>query len=91
MDRERELLVLPRFKVLGFLAQVEESDYASIADFTGLSVPDISRAVGFLDDRALVDVRKDRNGRYARTQVRATDDGVREFRALLATLRRYGL
>jgi len=88
---ERELLVLPRFKVLGFLCQVDESDYRSLEKFTGLTTPDISKAVGFLDDRGLVEVRKERSGRYSQTIVRATGDGVKAFRSLLDGLRKYGL
>ncbi len=88
---ERELLVLPRFKVLGFLCQVDESDYPSLKEFTGLSTPDISKAIGFLEDRGLAQVRKEKNGRYAQTVVRATERGVRTFRSLLDGLRKYGL
>lgn len=88
---ERELLVLPRFKVLGFLYQVDESDYRSLEEFTGLSIPDISKAVGFLDDRSLVQARMERIGRYAHTVVRATPLGVRTFRNLLDGLRKYGI
>lgn len=88
---ERELLVVPRFKVLGFLCQVEEADYPALVEFTELSIPDISRSVGFLADRGLVQVRKERTGRVAHTIIRATPDGIREFRALLEGLRKYGL
>jgi len=88
---ERELLVLPRFKVLGFLCQVDESDYPSLKEFTGLNTPDISKAIGFLEDRGLVQVRKEKSGRYSQTIVRATEQGVRVFRSLLDGLRKYGL
>ncbi|MEI2268828.1 hypothetical protein OHB93_05880 [Microbacterium sp. No. 7] len=54
-------------------------------------MPDISKAVGFLDDRSLVQVRKERIGRYAHTVVRATPLGVRTFRNLLDGLRKYGI
>ncbi|UNX53751.1 transcriptional regulator [Georgenia sp. TF02-10] len=80
----------PRFKVLGFLYQVEESDYPSIQQYTDLTVPEISRTVGNLDDAGWVRVRKERNGRYSQTVVQATDEGRKVFRELLDELRRYG-
>ncbi|MBF4548692.1 MULTISPECIES: transcriptional regulator [unclassified Pseudoclavibacter] len=87
----RALFSPPRFKVLGFLVQVEESDYASIGEFTGLGVPEISRTVKFLDEAGLVQVRKGQKGRYPQTLVRATPSGRERFRELLADLQRYGL
>lgn len=71
--------------------QVEESDYPSIQKFTDLSLPDVSRAVGFLDEHNLVQVRKERLGRYPVTVVRASDAGRAEFRLLLKALRKYGV
>ncbi|MGO3884701.1 MAG: transcriptional regulator [Mycetocola sp.] len=90
-DLERALFVRPRFKTLGFLVQVEESDYPSIQDYTGLSLPDLSKAVSFLNENGLVHVRKEREGRYQVTIVRASDDGVRAFRRMLKELKRYGV
>ncbi|PPF34961.1 hypothetical protein C5E05_14045 [Pseudoclavibacter sp. AY1H1] len=87
----RALFSPPRFKVLGFLVQVEESDYASIGEFTDLGVPEISRTVKFLDEAGLVQVRKGQKGRYPQTLVRATPSGRERFRELLADLQRYGL
>lgn len=81
----------PRFKVLGFLYQVEESDYRTIQEFTGLSIPDISRAVGYLDEHNLILVRKERNGRYPQTVVAASDQGRKQFSALLRELKKYGV
>lgn len=90
MDLQRALFSPPRFKTLGFLTQVEESDYPSIQEFTGLSLPDVSRAIGFLDEHNLVHVRKERNGRYPLTVVSASDTGRAEFRMLLKELKKYG-
>ncbi|NKG20969.1 transcriptional regulator [Paeniglutamicibacter terrestris] len=90
MDLQRALFSPPRFKTLGFLVQVEESDYPSIQKFTGLSLPDVSRAVGFLDENNLVQVRKERTGRYSVTVVRASEEGRAEFHRLLKSLRKYG-
>lgn len=90
VDLQRALFSPPRFKTLGFLAQVEESDYASIQEFTGLSLPDVSRAVGFLDEHNLVHVSKERNGRYPITVVSASEAGRAEFRLLLKELKKYG-
>lgn len=87
---DRALFSPARFKVLGFLCQVEESDYPSIEKFTSLKTHDISRAVAFLDDEQLVNVRKERNGRYAQTVVQATAMGRRRFGALLEELKKYG-
>lgn len=88
---DRSLFTPPRFKVLGFLVQVEESDYPSIQEFTGLSTPDISRAVSYLDDARLVRVRKELKGRYPYTVVQATDVGRRRFKALISSLKKYGV
>lgn len=88
---DRSLFTPPRFKVLGFLVQVEESDYSSIQEFTGLSTPDISRAVSYLDDAKLVRVHKELKGRYPHTVVQATDEGRRRFKAMLSSLKKYGL
>lgn len=90
MDLQRALFSPPRFKTLGFLAQVEESDYRSIQEFTGLSLPDVSRAVGFLDQHRLVHVRKERIGRYPLTVVCASSAGRTEFSMLLKELKKYG-
>lgn len=90
MDLQRALFSPPRFKTLGFLTQVEESDYPSIQEFTGLSLPDVSRAVGFLDEQKLVHVSKGRNGRYPVTVVSASAAGRSEFHRLLKELRKYG-
>lgn len=90
MELQRALFSPPRFKTLGFLVQVEESDYPSIQEFTGLSISDISRAVGFLDEHDLVHVSKERNGRYPVTVVSASEAGRAEFRLLLKDLKKYG-
>lgn len=90
MDLQRALFSPPRFKTLGFLAQVEESDYPSIQKFTGLSLPEVSRAIGFLDEHELVHVSKERNGRYPVTVVSASKLGLSEFHKLLKELRKYG-
>ncbi|MHC6176407.1 transcriptional regulator [Glutamicibacter sp. X7] len=90
VDLQRALFSPPRFKTLGFLTQVEMSDYPSIQEFTGLSLPEVSRAVGFLDEHGLVHVRKIRNGRYAQTEVAASEKGLTEFRKLLKEIKKYG-
>ncbi|MGP9526861.1 transcriptional regulator [Glutamicibacter sp. AOP5-A2-18] len=90
MDLQRALFSPPRFKTMGFLIQVEKSDYPSIQEFTGLSLPDVSRAVGFLDEHDLVHVSKERNGRYPVTVVSASEAGRAEFRLLLKELKKYG-
>lgn len=90
VDLQRALFSPPRFKTLGFLVQVEGSDHPSIQEFTGLSLPDVSRAVGFLDENNLVQVRKERTGWYSVTVVRASEEGRAEFHRLLKSLRKYG-
>ncbi|MHA7158656.1 transcriptional regulator [Glutamicibacter endophyticus] len=90
MDLQRALFSPPRFKTLGFLTQVEKSNYPSIQEFTGLSLPDVSRAVGFLDEHGLVHVSKGRVGRYAQTEVSVSEKGIAEFRKLLKEIRKYG-
>ncbi|MDJ0336624.1 transcriptional regulator [Cryobacterium sp. PH31-O1] len=84
------LYPLQRFKVLGFLCQVESSNYGSIGEFTGLSVSDISKTIRTLEDHGYVMVRKTRRGRYPETLVRATELGQSEMKKLLRGLKKYG-
>ncbi|MGP5220771.1 transcriptional regulator [Arthrobacter rhombi] len=83
------LYPIQRFKVMGYLCQVEKSNYGSIAAFTGLSLPEISRTVKTLEEHGYVKVWKDRNGRYPETVVRATETGQDSMRTMLNSLRRY--
>jgi DNA-binding MarR family transcriptional regulator len=83
------LYPLQRFKVMGYLCQVEKSNYSSIKDFTGLSVPEISRTVKVLEEHEYVMVWKQRSGRYPETIVKATEAGRQAMRTLVENLRRY--
>jgi DNA-binding MarR family transcriptional regulator len=74
---------------MGFLCQVEKSNYKSIGEFTGLSMPDISRTVGTLEKHGYVKVWKERNERYPETIVISTELGRSEMAALVKELRKY--
>lgn len=80
---------LQRFKIMGYLCQVENANYGAIREFTGLSDPEISRTVKALQEKEYVYVHKDRSGKYAETVVRATSQGRKEFLLLVSTLRKY--
>lgn len=93
MTTESDLKALfspPRFKVLGFLSQVEVTDYPTIEEFTGLSVPEISRVVGYLQEHGLAHATKEAKGRYTVTMVAASDLGRKRFRELWRELKKYG-
>lgn len=83
------LYPVQRFKVMGFLCQVEKSNYASIGEFTGLAVPDISKTVRTLEEHGYVVVFKTRRERYSETIVRSTELGRTDMAALVQELKKY--
>lgn len=83
------LYPLQRFKVMGFLCQVEKSNYASIGEFTSLSITDISKTIRVLRENEYVLVGKERRERYSETIVRSTDLGRREMAQLIRALKKY--
>lgn len=89
MEINKVLYPLQRFKLMGYLCQVERSNYRSITEFTQLAAPEISRTVATLEQHGYVQVWKDRNGRYPETVVAATDLGRREMKTLVRALARY--
>ena len=60
----KDLYPIQRFKIMGYLNQVERSNYSSISDFTGLSYSEISRTVKFLEENEYLNTRKVKLGRY---------------------------
>jgi len=85
------LYPVQRFKVMGFLCQVEKSNYESIAEFTNLSAPDISKTVRALEDNGYVKVWKIRRDRYPETIVRSTELGRSEMFNLIQVLKKYSV
>lgn len=83
------LYPLQRFKVMGFLCQVEKSNYASIGEFTSLSITDISKTIRALRENGYVKVGKERRERYSETIVRSTELGRREMAQLIRALKKY--
>lgn len=83
------LYPLQRFKVMGFLCQVEKSNYASIGEFTGLGITDISKTIRTLEDHGYVQVWKTRRDRYSETIVRSTPSGQADMAALIQALKKY--
>lgn len=79
---------LQRFKVMGFLGQVEESNYVSIGEFTSLSITDISKTIRALRENEYVKVGKERRERYSETIVRNTELGRREMAQLIRALKK---
>ena len=82
------LYPIQRFRIAGYLSQVERADYKSIAEFTGLSYPEISKNVKVLEEWEYVNVQKIRSGRYAQTVVELSAKGRSELKKLVQTLRR---
>lgn len=89
VEINKVLYPLQRFKLMGYLCQVERSNYRSITEFTQMAAPEISRTVATLEQHGYVQVWKDRNGRYPETIVAATELGRREMKALVRALARY--
>lgn len=82
-------LVAPkRFVTLSFLSQVEQADYQTLRESTGMSMTDLSKILRDLEERGLVELSKERRSRYGTTLVRLSPEGRRTYRGLLATLNR---
>lgn len=88
-DINKELYPIQRFKIMGYLKQVERANYSSISDFTELSYPEISKTVKFLEERGYVNARKIRSGRYPETVVEISREGSQQFADLLRALRKF--
>ncbi|NLS11081.1 transcriptional regulator [Nesterenkonia sp. MY13] len=87
-ELDPHLLAPKRFVTLAYLNQVEQADYPALQEATGMSTPDLSKIIRDLEERELVQVRKERKDRYGYTLVRLSDNGRRRFRSLLTTLNR---
>lgn len=85
----KDLYPIQRFKLVGYLKQVERANYSSISDFTGLTYSEISRTVKFLEERGYLNARKIRSGRYPETIVELSPKGSSEFSILVQALRRF--
>ncbi len=85
----KDLYPIQRFKIMGYLNQVERSNYSSISDFTGLSYSEISRTVKFLEENEYLNTRKVKLGRYPETIVEISRLGSREFTNLVQELRKF--
>ena len=85
----KDLYPIQRFKIMGYLNQVERSNYESISEFTELSYSDISKTVKFLEDKGYLNTQKLKSGRYPETRVEISRMGSEEFSELLSELRKY--
>ncbi|WP_104190637.1 transcriptional regulator [Cryobacterium sp. Y82] len=74
---------------MGFLCQVEKSNYASLGEFTSLSITDMSKTIRVLRENEYVLVGKERRERYSETIVRSTELGRREMVQLIRALKKY--
>lgn len=84
----KDLYPIQRFRVTGYLSQVERANYKALSEGTGLSYPEISKNVKFLEEKGYVSVRKQRSGRYSETIVELSGKGRSELKLLVRTLRR---
>ncbi|WAP52642.1 transcriptional regulator [Arthrobacter sp. ATA002] len=87
-ELDAHLVAPKRFVTMAHLSQVEQADYPSLQETTGLSTPDLSKIIRDLEERGLVEVSKERRSRYGTTRVRLTPEGQKTFRALLSTINR---
>lgn len=85
-DLDAHLLAPKRFVTLAHLNQVEQADYPGLQEVTGMSTPDLSKAIRDLEERGLVEVTKQRKNRYGYTVVRLSSEGRKRFGRLLQTL-----
>ena len=88
-DINKDLYPIQRFKLLGYLNQVERSNYDSVSKFTNLSYPEISRTVKFLEERGYVSTRKMKSGSYPETIIEISRHGQTEFVKLVNELRKF--
>lgn len=87
-DIDPHLVAPKRFVTLSHLSQVEQADYPTLQDSTGLSTSDLSRILRDLEERSLVEISKERKNRYGATLVRLTPEGRHTFQNLVTTLNR---
>ncbi|MCC3268072.1 transcriptional regulator [Arthrobacter gengyunqii] len=87
-ELDAHLVAPKRFVTMAHLNQVEQADYSSLQQTTGLSSPDLSKIIRDLEERGLVEVTKERRSRYGTTLVRLTPQGQKTFKALLTTINR---
>lgn len=82
------LLAPKRFVTLAHLNQVEQTDFLTLQETTGLSTTDMSKILKDLDTRGLVHLSKERKERYGVTLVCLSETGQRTFKKLMQTLNR---
>lgn len=87
-ELDAHLIAPKRFVTLSYLNQVEQADYPALQQTTGMTMPDLSKVLRDLEERGLVEIKKERRARYGATMVRLSAEGRRTFTTLLATINR---
>ncbi|WP_417365262.1 transcriptional regulator [Glutamicibacter arilaitensis] len=73
---------------MAHLNQVEQTDFPTLQETTGLSTTDMSKILKDLETRGLVHLSKERKERYGVTLVCLSETGQRTFKKLMQTLNR---
>lgn len=87
-ELDNELSSPLRLSIVAALSRVGEAEFAAVRDAVETNDAELSRQVTRLEKAGYLDVTKRRSGRYAKTWLALTAEGLAVFKAHVDALRR---
>ncbi|PWD51538.1 MarR family transcriptional regulator [Serinibacter arcticus] len=87
-ELDAELSAPLRLSIVAALSRVGEAEFAAVRDAVETNDAELSRQVSRLEKAGYLEVSKQRSGRYAKTWLSLTAEGLAVFRGHVDALRR---